>query len=200
MRRCTDRNDRRADASRDPPGGGSGMRETCRRVSPDPLLPPRPPGLRAGVPAGRLRGHRANRGRAIRSRPPRWQAGPHVRELSPQIPPGESLGLAGNPGRRLTQMSLHQQAHAIRHDLHRHYRPPTAGGLRADQLRTAGRNRAANHWGAIPRASLHLMPQVANTTSGNQHLPGHASDYTNSLCQTTPFPRRPNTAIPSRGA
>ena len=97
-------------------------------------------------------------------------------------------------------MSYHEQVHVIRHDLQRHHPPPMPGGFRADRLRTAGRNRAAQHRAAILRAPHHVIPEVADTTCGNLHLPGHASDYTDGLCQTIRFPCRLKTAVPSRGA
>jgi hypothetical protein len=45
-----------------------------------------------------------------------------------------------------------------------------------------------------------VTPEIADATCGNLHLPGHAGDYTHHLCQTSRFPNRPKTAIPSRGA
>jgi hypothetical protein len=98
-------------------------------------------------------------------------------------------------------MSYHEQVHVIRHDLQRHHQPPAApAGLRADQPLTAAPDPTSQNRAPVNRAPHDVIPQIADATSGNLHVPGHARDYTHPPCQTARFPRRPNTAAPSRGA
>lgn len=96
-------------------------------------------------------------------------------------------------------MSLHEQVHVTGHDLHRHHSPAALAGLRADQLRSPARHPDAEDHAAALRAPHHVIPEIADATCGNLHLPGHACDSKHPLRQNTRFPRRPKTAIPSRG-
>ena len=97
-------------------------------------------------------------------------------------------------------MSRHQQVPVISHDLDCHHPPPTPGGFRRDQPRTAPPDPASKDRAAALQATHHVIPKATDTTCGNLHLPGHAGDCTHSLCQTTRFRCRPKTALPSRGA
>ena len=83
-------------------------------------------------------------------------------------------------------MSFHRQVHVISHDLQRHHPPPMLGGFRAGRRLTAGVNRAAQHRAAVLRAPHHVISEVADTTCGNLHLPGHASDYMDASVKHTP--------------
>jgi hypothetical protein len=51
----------------------------------------------------------------------------------------------------------------------------------------------------VPRPH-EVVPELVYPTSGHLHLPGHAGDYTHDLGQTTRFPFRLKTTVPSRGA
>ena len=97
-------------------------------------------------------------------------------------------------------MSLYEQAHVIGNDLQRHDAPAMLAGLRADQFLTAGGDPAREDRPPVLRAPHKVMPELVHPTSGHLHLPGHAGDYTHDLCQTTRFPCRLKTAVPSRGA
>ncbi len=97
-------------------------------------------------------------------------------------------------------MSFHDQVHVISHDLQRHHPPAPPGGFRPDQFLTSARDPATNYRPPVLRPPPQLIPRAADATCANLYLPGHASDYTHGLCQTTRFLRRLKTAVPSRGA
>jgi hypothetical protein len=97
-------------------------------------------------------------------------------------------------------MSYHKQVHMIRLDLQRYHPPAAAAGLRVDQPLAAAPDPASQDRAAVHRAQHDVIAQITDATSGNLHLPGHARDYTHPLCQSSRFPRHPNTAALSRGA
>jgi hypothetical protein len=97
-------------------------------------------------------------------------------------------------------MSFHEQVHVTGHNLQRHHPPAMPAGLCAGQLLTPTRDPVGHQRAAIPRAPHSLIPLIADVTCGNLHLPGHAGDYTHSLCQASRFPCRPKTALLPRGA
>jgi hypothetical protein len=96
-------------------------------------------------------------------------------------------------------MSFHEQAPVIGHDLKRRNPPAVPARLRMDRLLTLAPGAASQDRAAVLRAPHGVIPGIVDATCGNLHSPGHAGDYTHSLCQVSRFRRR-KTTVPSRGA
>ena len=97
-------------------------------------------------------------------------------------------------------MSLHEQLYVIEHDFERHDAPAVLAGFRADQFPAPGSHPDRDDGVAVLPAPPHVITQVIHPAHRNPHFPGHVGDYTHGLCQTTRFPCRLKTAIPTRGA